>query len=67
MKYFVAIETLHVTEVEANTEDEALEIVRNQLDPRAPARLSIATEVELNDEPTVDAVSGECGTDSGDA
>lgn len=67
MKYFVAIETLQVTEVEANTEDEALEIVRNQLDPRAPAQLSIATEVELNDEPTVDAASSECGTDSENA
>ena len=65
MKYFVAVEIYSTKEVEAESEEQAMEIVRGQLDPRACVHLSIAKEIILDDEPTVDAASGECGTDSG--
>ena len=48
MKYSIIIETLKIVEVEANSEDQALSIVKNQLDsqdPRNNATLSVAKEV----------------------
>ena len=48
MKYFVTIETLRIIEVNANSEEEAIEIVKTGLDnqdPRNTAKLGIAKEI----------------------
>lgn len=48
MKYFVTIETLRVVEVNANSEDEAIQIVNANLknqDPKNTAKLGIAKEI----------------------
>ena len=48
MKYTIAVEITQMVEVEAENEDQAFEIVRNQMDPRqaAVARLqSVITMV----------------------
>lgn len=48
MKYFVTIETLRIVEVNANSEDEAIEIVKTELDnqdPKNTAVLGIAKEI----------------------
>lgn len=49
MNYSIAIKTLSIVEVEANSEEQALEIVKNQLDaqdPRNNAKLSIVKEIK---------------------
>ena len=51
MTYAVVVETLQIVEVNANSEEEALRIVKanlDQQDPRNTARLSIAKEVVVN-------------------
>ena len=48
MKYFVTIETLKLVEVNASSEDEAIKIIKDQLDnqdPRNTAKLGIAKEI----------------------
>ena len=48
MVYFVTIETLQVVEIKANSEEEAIKTVRDQLnnqDPRNTANISIAKEI----------------------
>ena len=50
MIYFVTIETLQVVEVNANSEEEAIKTVRDQLnnqDPRNTAKISIAKEIVI--------------------
>ena len=50
MKYFVSIETLQVVEVNSNSEEEAIEIVKNQLEAqkiRDVINLKIAKEMEV--------------------
>lgn len=50
MKYFVTIETLRIVEVNANSEAEAIGIVKTGLDnqdPKNTAKLSIAREVNM--------------------
>ena len=51
MKYFVTIETLKVIEVDASSENEAIKIVKDQLDnqdPRNTAEVNIAREILVN-------------------
>lgn len=50
-KYFVIIERTEVIEVDASTEEQAIEKVQNQLlaqNPRDTAKISIATEVKIS-------------------
>ena len=50
-KYFVCIERLEVVEVNANSEEHAVSIVKQQLDtqdPRNTAKISIAKEICLD-------------------
>ena len=50
MKYSVVIENMQIVEVEATSEEQAIQNVKNQLDiqdPKNTARLSIAKEVEI--------------------
>ena len=50
MNYFVTIETLRAVEVNDNSEDEAIQIVKLALDnqdPRNTAKLGIAKEVNI--------------------
>ena len=50
MSYFVVIEEMKVVEVNAASEEKAIEQVRNQIlqqDPRSTARISIAKELEI--------------------
>lgn len=50
MKYFVTIETLQVVEVNANSEDEAIQLVKTNLDnqdPKNTAKLGIAKEITI--------------------
>ena len=50
MKYFVMIETLQVIEVNANSEDEAIQIVKTGLDnqnPKSAAKLGISREINI--------------------
>ena len=50
MKYFVTIETLQVIEVTANSENEAIQIVKanlNNQDPKNTAKLGIAKEITI--------------------
>ena len=51
MKYFVTIETLKLIEVDASSEDEAIKIIKDQLDnqdPRNTAKVNIAKEILVN-------------------
>ena len=52
MKYTIAIETLRLVEVEAETAEAAMEMAKGQLDPRAAAaaRFSIVYETEFSEE-----------------
>lgn len=50
MSYFVVIEEMRVVEVNAPSEEKAIEQIRNQIlqqDPRSTAKFSIAKEVEI--------------------
>ena len=52
MKYTIAIETRQFIEVDAETEDAAIETVKKQLDPRiaAAANISVLQEMRYNEE-----------------
>lgn len=50
MTYSVVVETMQIVEVNANSEEEAIRIVKSNLDqqdPRNTAKLSVAKEVTL--------------------
>ena len=50
MKHIIAIETLQLVEINADSEEEAIQIVKDQLDaqdPRNTASLKIVKEVEI--------------------
>ena len=50
MKYFVTIETLRIVEVNANSEDEAIQMIKTNLDnqdPKNTAKLGIAREITV--------------------
>lgn len=47
MKYMIAIETTQYIEVEAETEDAAIETVKKKLDPRVAAAASYEIVKEL--------------------
>ena len=49
MKYTVAIETMQLVEIEAETEERAIEIVKSQLD-RQVAHFSIVQETIYDEE-----------------
>ena len=60
MKYFVTIETLRIIAVDANSEDEAIEIVKTGLDnqdPRNTAKLGIAKEILVSEQINVDVAN----------
>ena len=52
MKYIIAVETMQLVEVEAETAEAAMEVVKGQFDPRvaAAARFSIVYETEFSEE-----------------
>ena len=52
MKYAVAIETIQIIEVDAETEEEAIEKVKSQLEPRvaAAAAFDIVHETAFDEE-----------------
>ena len=52
MKYMIAIKTTQYIEVEAETEDAAIETVKKQLDPRiaAAAAFQIVQELTFDEE-----------------
>ena len=52
MKYMIAIETTQYVEVEAETEDAAIETVKKQLDPRiaAAAHYEVVKELTFDEE-----------------